>query len=106
MNDFKTALDALTKDAKRWDDTADMLKKAKGDCAAMTLRTQDFTFLGGDVYKEYEAARKFMEDYLGDGESATSKAAAALRKVKAAYEGTDQLTKAEIDKIKSDWKPE
>jgi uncharacterized protein YukE len=97
MNDFKTALNALTKDAKRWDDTADMLKKAKSDCAAMTLRTQDFSFLGGDVYKEYEAARKFMEDYLGDGERATSKAASALRKVRTTYEGSDERAKRNIE---------
>lgn len=101
---LEVALDALSKDAKRWDDTAEMLKNAASDCAGMQLSHQDFSFMGGDAQKAYEEVRSFMQTYLTDGERETDGAAAALRNVKAAYEGTDQLTKAEIDRIKSDWK--
>ena len=101
---LEVALDALSKDAKRWDDTAEMLKTAASDCAGMRLTHQDFSFMGGEAQKAYEEVRSFMQTYLSDGERATSGAADALRDVKAAYEGTDQLTKSEIDRIKADWK--
>src|SRR5204863_7418225 len=103
---LKVALDALSKDAKRWDDSADMLKTAATTCAGLKLDHQDFSFMGGSAQKAYEDVRSFMHTYLSDGQRETSGAASALRNVKAAYEGSDQLTKAEIDKIKADWKPE
>jgi uncharacterized protein YukE len=103
MTDFQVAMNALTKDAKRWDDTADMLKTAATDCAAMTLRAQDFSFMGGEVHKEYEAARTFMHDYLSDGQRATSKTASTLRDVRKTYEGSDERAKHNIESA-WDWR--
>lgn len=97
---FKASMEALQKDAKRWDDTAEMLQTAKSDCAAMTLRAQDFSFMGGEVHKEYEEIRDFMEDYLADGQRATSGAADALRKVHETYQGSDDNAK---ERLKSSW---
>jgi uncharacterized protein YukE len=97
---FKASMEALTKDAQRWDDTAEMLQKARADCADMTLRAQDFSFMGGDVHKQYEEVRSFMEDYLRDGERETSGAGDALRKVHNTYEGADEAAK---DRLKSAW---
>lgn len=98
---FQTSMDAMTKDAKRWDDTAAILKQAASDCAGMTLRQQDFTFLGGDTHAQYEKARAFMEQYLKDGERETSAASASLIKARDIYEGSDEDAK---HKIESAWK--
>jgi hypothetical protein len=97
---FKASMDALTKDAKRWDDTASMLQRARADCADMTLRAQDFSFMGGDVHKQYEEVRSFVEDYLRDGVRETSGAGDALRKVHSTYQGSDDAAK---DRLKSAW---
>jgi uncharacterized protein YukE len=94
---FQTSMDAMTKDATRWDDTATMLKAAASDCADMTLRTQDFSFLGGDVHHQYETVRSFMHQYLSDGQRETSEAAGALRKARDIYEGTDEDAKHSIE---------
>lgn len=94
---FQTSMDAMTKDAKRWDDTAAMLKTAVADCKAMTLRAQDFSFAGADVHAEYEKARAYMEGYLGDGQRETSSAAAALKKARDIYEGSDEAAKKGIE---------
>lgn len=98
---FQTSMDAMTKDAKRWDDTAAMLKAAATDCANMTLRFQDFSFLGGEAHTEYEKARAFMEQYLKDGERETGAAAAALVEARNTYEGTDEDAKKSIESV---WK--
>jgi hypothetical protein len=97
---FKASMEALTKDAKRWDDTAEMLQKARADCADMTLRAQDFSFLGGDVHQQYEEVREFMQDYLRDGERETSGAGDGLRKVHSTYQGSDEAAQ---QRLKSAW---
>lgn len=94
---FQTSMDAMTKDAARWDDTAAVLKTAAADCKGMTLRAQDFSFAGGDVHSEYEKARAYMEQFLTDGQSATSGAAAALKKARDIYEGSDEAAKKNIE---------
>lgn len=98
---FKSSMHALGSDAKRWDDTATMLKTATTDCAGMTLRSQDFSFMGGEVHTEYEKIRAFMEQYLTDGHTQTSQAASSLHKTKTIYEGTDEAAKKSIE---SAWK--
>jgi hypothetical protein len=97
---FKASMEALTNDAKRWDDTAEMLQTARNNCADMTLRAQDFSFMGGDVHKQYEEVRSFVEDYLRDGVRETSGAGDALRKVHSTYQGSDDAAK---DRLKSAW---
>jgi hypothetical protein len=94
---FKVSMDALIKDAKCWDDTAAMLQTAGAHCADMTLRAQDFSFLGGDVHQQYEAVRAFMQDYLRDGERETSGAGDALRKVHSTYERSDEAAKHRLE---------
>lgn len=98
---FQSSMHALGNDAKRWDDTAAMLKTATTDCAGMTLRFQDFSFMGGDAHSEYEKVRAFMEQYLSDGHRETSQAAGSLHKTKDIYEGTDEAAKHSIE---SAWK--
>ncbi|NBE52157.1 hypothetical protein [Streptomyces boluensis] len=93
---FKASMDALTADAKRWDDTAAMLQTAGGKCADMTLRAQDFSFLGGDTHEAYEAVREFMKGFLLDGERAASGAGNALIKVRNTYEGSDETAKQNL----------
>jgi hypothetical protein len=98
---FQSSMNALSNDAKRWDDTATMLKTATTDVSAMTLRFQDFSFMGGDAHSEYEKIRAFMEQYLTDGHTETSQAAGSLHKTKDIYEGTDEAAKKSIE---SAWK--
>lgn len=94
---FQTSMDAMTKDSHRWDDTAAMLKTASSDCSGMAVRAQDFSFMGGEVHTEYEKVRAFMEQYLRDGWRETAEAAAALRKARDIYEGTDEAAKRSIE---------
>lgn len=94
---FQTSMQAMSSDSKRWDDTAAMLGTAASDCAAMTLRAQDFSFLGGEVHQQYETVRAFMQQYLNDGHRETSEAAASLRKARDIYEGTDEAAKHSIE---------
>lgn len=97
---FKTSMDALSADANRWDTTATMLATAAKAAGGMTLSPSSFTFVGGNAYQAYESLRSHTEEYLQKGSNETSGAAAALRKVRDTYEGSDEGAK---QKIVSKW---
>lgn len=95
---FKTSMHALSADAKRWDDTSDKLATAAKAAGGMTISPAAFTFVGGDAHTAYESLRSYAEGYLREGSNETSGAAAALRKVRNTYEGSDERAKDRLHK--------
>ena len=91
-----TALDALTADANRWEGVADELGGAGDAAAALWLPRSAFSFAGGDAAATYEAVRAHVESLLRGAQSEVVGAAAALRQVRATYEGTDDAARAAL----------
>ncbi len=90
------ALEALTRDAQRWDTVSGELGKAAGAAAGLGLSEQVFSFAGGSVASTYESVRAQVEQMLRGGVTETAGAAAALRQVRTAYESTDEATRTSL----------
>ena len=100
---FQVALDALTSDAQRWDDTGHVLSRAADAANGMVVAPADFSFLGGDVHDAYEKGRSFMAAFLSDGSKEAFGAASALREVRQEYEDADKRT---VDRLAKEWQSE
>lgn len=91
------ALDALSKDAARWDEVSEALGGAAHSAGGLRLDDSAFSFAGGAAASTYESVRSRVESLLRGGESETSGAADALLEVKRAYEGMDRAAAAALN---------
>lgn len=96
---FETALDALTSDARLWDEISQELGGAARSASGLVLDPSQFSFAGGGVAASYESARARVQALLDGGERETEGAATALLQVRQTYEGTDQAARAELEGV-------
>ena len=99
---MQAALQALSTDATRWDEVSDALGQARDAAAGLALPASTFSFAGGEAAAAYDAVRAHVHSLLDGGVQETSGAAATLRQVRKAYEGTDEAARAGISGL---WAP-
>lgn len=87
---LQVALEALTSDANRWRDVAEVLDEASGAAANLTLAPSQFSFAGATVYQTYETLRAHLQNLLEQGSENLNTGADELDQVRTEYETADQ----------------
>ncbi|WP_028659171.1 hypothetical protein [Nocardioides insulae] len=96
------SLDALSRDAVRWEETAAALTRMRHVLAGLALPTAEFSFAGASPAGAYQDLLDRLDDHLADGVRATEDAATALRAVRATYETTDGAVR---ERMHEQWRP-
>ena len=94
----EVAIEALEKDAVKWEDSADALSKASSQAATQDLSDYEFSFIGTTVglTSTYAEIQNKVANLCAGGYHEMTAIAAELRAVKTTYEGTDEAAKAKL----------
>lgn len=96
------AAEALTKDAKRWDDIGDALDEATSAAASLHLHRGAFSWAGTVAADTYAILVSQVSSLLTEGSTQTHGAATALRAVRSDWESTEAHIQAEVGSL---WQP-
>lgn len=101
---IEVALEALSADAKLWDNASSVLDGAAGYAAVLTLTGADLSNVAAGVGLDtaYEAARARVERLLREGTDELATIATTLRQVRAVYESQDASQRAAYSGL---WEP-
>ena len=101
---IKAAMEALTSDAKRWDEVSTALSTASGTASGLTLGSTAFPQLLGldglDLDGLYNRLQSKVQGLLSEGSTETGAIADALVQVRKDFESTDQSVR---DALKGVW---
>ena len=96
------AYEALTKDAKRWDDVGDKLDQTTAVVENLDLGRGAFSFAATGTADYYASLRTRVIELLSEGAKQTHGAAAALRAVRSDFESTEENIQAAVGAL---WQP-
>jgi hypothetical protein len=101
---LQAALDALTSDAKSWDEVSGVLTSSSTTAGGLTVSTYSWPQVISEIplAATYEKLRAKVETLLSDGGTETGDLAETLRKVRTAYEDTDHTAR---DRLHGTWDP-
>ena len=101
---IQAAMEALTADAKRWDEVSTALSTASGTASGLTLASGAFPRLLGmsdlDLDGLYNRLQSKVQVLLAEGSTETDAIADALIQVRKDFESTDQSVR---DALKGVW---
>jgi len=101
---IQAAMEALTSDAKRWDEVSTALSTASGTASGLALGSSVFPQLLGmsdlDLDGIYTQLQSKVEHLLSEGSTETGAIADALVQVRKDFESTDQSVR---DALKGVW---
>jgi len=103
MGEIKVTIDALTGDAAKLDNVAEVIGKARTAASGLWIWPLTFSFAAQAAGEKYEELRQYTVTLLAEGESEISGAADALRAVAVLYSDNEDKARADLGKI---WSPE
>lgn len=92
----KVNFDALTKDAKTWDQVSTDLKTASGAVGAVDISRSAFSFAALDVFDTYAQVRQHVIDLLTAGATEADGGAAALLAIRTTLEANESAAVSEF----------
>lgn len=98
MSTVTVALEALTKDSGRWQETSTVLGTASSSCAALTLTDTQLSWASQDtgLQATYDELRAKVETLLREGSDETGKISRTLAHVRQVYESSDTQAIAQL----------
>lgn len=100
---FAYATEALSADAKLWDDVSDKLTDLKSTVTGLDVYTGAFSFAGTEAAAAYAALQTAVSALLDDGSTITAGAATTLRQIRSDYENTELSIQQSLDGL---WEPQ